>query len=42
MMWVYAGDKPDRIVMEETYCHPEGSRKRTRGSIIRSVDSSIK
>ena len=22
MIWVYAGDKPDRIVMDETYCHP--------------------
>jgi len=23
MVWVYAGDKPDRIVMDETFCHPE-------------------
>jgi mannose-6-phosphate isomerase-like protein (cupin superfamily) len=23
MLWVYAGDRPDRIVMEETYCHPQ-------------------
>ena len=23
MIWVYAGDKPDRIVMDETFCHPE-------------------
>jgi quercetin dioxygenase-like cupin family protein len=23
MIWVYAGDMPDRIVMEESYCHPE-------------------
>ena len=23
MLWVYAGDRPDRIVMDETYCHPE-------------------
>jgi quercetin dioxygenase-like cupin family protein len=23
MVWVYAGDKPDRIVMDESYCHPE-------------------
>jgi len=22
MVWVYAGDKPDRIVMDESYCHP--------------------
>ncbi len=25
MVWVYAGDRPDRIVMEEAYCHPERS-----------------
>jgi quercetin dioxygenase-like cupin family protein len=23
MIWVYAGDMPDRIVMDESYCHPE-------------------
>jgi len=23
MIWVYAGDMPDRIVLEESYCHPE-------------------
>lgn len=23
MIWVYAGDMPDRIVMDERYCHPE-------------------
>jgi len=23
MVWVYAGDKPDRIVMDEIFCHPE-------------------
>jgi len=23
MVWVYAGDKPDRIVVDETFCHPE-------------------
>jgi quercetin dioxygenase-like cupin family protein len=22
MIWVYAGDRPDRIVMDETFCHP--------------------
>lgn len=22
MIWVYAGDMPDRIVMDESYCHP--------------------
>jgi mannose-6-phosphate isomerase-like protein (cupin superfamily) len=22
MIWVYAGDRPDRIVMDENYCHP--------------------
>lgn len=24
MIWVYAGDMPDRIVMDESYCHPGG------------------
>jgi quercetin dioxygenase-like cupin family protein len=28
MIWVYAGDRPDRIVMDETFCHPE----RVKGS----------
>jgi mannose-6-phosphate isomerase-like protein (cupin superfamily) len=23
MIWVYAGDRPDRIVMDESYCHPD-------------------
>jgi len=23
MVWVYAGDKPDRIVMDEIFCHPD-------------------
>ena len=23
MVWVYAGDMPDRIVMDEHFCHPE-------------------
>ncbi len=23
MIWVYAGDMPDRIVMGEHFCHPE-------------------
>ena len=27
MIWVYAGDKPDRIVMDESFCHPEKSKK---------------
>jgi quercetin dioxygenase-like cupin family protein len=27
MIWVYAGDKPDRIVMDESYCQPEKARK---------------
>ncbi len=31
MLWVYAGDRPDRIVMDETYCHPEKARG-TRGA----------
>jgi mannose-6-phosphate isomerase-like protein (cupin superfamily) len=26
MVWVYAGDKPDRIVMDESYCHPEKAK----------------
>jgi quercetin dioxygenase-like cupin family protein len=26
MVWVYAGDKPDRIVMDESCCHPEKSK----------------
>jgi mannose-6-phosphate isomerase-like protein (cupin superfamily) len=26
MIWVYAGDKPDRIVMDEGFCHPEKSK----------------
>jgi quercetin dioxygenase-like cupin family protein len=24
MIWVYAGDMPDRIVVDETFCHPPG------------------
>jgi len=27
MVWVYAGDKPDRIVMDESFCHPEKVKK---------------
>jgi mannose-6-phosphate isomerase-like protein (cupin superfamily) len=27
MIWVYAGEKPDRIVMDESYCHPEKAKK---------------
>jgi hypothetical protein len=26
MIWVYAGDMPDRIVLDESYCHPEMGR----------------
>ncbi len=26
MVWVYAGDRPDRIVMAEPRCHPETAR----------------
>jgi mannose-6-phosphate isomerase-like protein (cupin superfamily) len=26
MVWVYAGDMPDRIVMEERFCHPENAK----------------
>jgi quercetin dioxygenase-like cupin family protein len=29
MIWVYAGDRPDRIVMDEKCCHPD---RGTRGS----------
>jgi len=32
MIWVYAGDRPDRIVMDETFCHPEqATPKGSRG-----------
>jgi quercetin dioxygenase-like cupin family protein len=27
MIWVYAGNKPDRIVMDESYCHPDKGKK---------------
>jgi quercetin dioxygenase-like cupin family protein len=27
MVWVYAGDMPDRIVMDEHFCHPEKVRE---------------
>jgi quercetin dioxygenase-like cupin family protein len=37
MFWVYAGDRPDRIVMDEANCHPE---KATVGR--RSVDESAR
>ena len=26
MVWVYAGDKPDRIVMDESHCHPDKAK----------------
>jgi len=26
MIWVYAGDRPDRIVVDETHCHPEKAK----------------
>jgi mannose-6-phosphate isomerase-like protein (cupin superfamily) len=29
MIWVYAGDRPDRIVMDETFCHPEPVKRDT-------------
>jgi mannose-6-phosphate isomerase-like protein (cupin superfamily) len=28
MVWVYAGDKPDCIVMDETFCHPDSPKDR--------------
>jgi quercetin dioxygenase-like cupin family protein len=28
MIWVYAGDRPDRIVMDEAFCHPGESKRR--------------
>jgi mannose-6-phosphate isomerase-like protein (cupin superfamily) len=32
MIWVYAGDRPDRIVMDETFCHPDQAKpKGSRG-----------
>jgi mannose-6-phosphate isomerase-like protein (cupin superfamily) len=27
MIWVYAGARPDRIVMDETFCHPDRGRR---------------
>jgi len=35
MIWVYAGDRPDRIVMDETLCHPEKAKgnQGNRGSL---------
>jgi mannose-6-phosphate isomerase-like protein (cupin superfamily) len=30
MIWVYAGDRPDRIVMDEAFCHPD------RGKVTRA------
>ena len=27
MVWVYAGGMPDRIVMDETFCHPDRIRR---------------
>ena len=27
MIWVYAGARPDRIVMDETFCHPDRVRR---------------
>jgi mannose-6-phosphate isomerase-like protein (cupin superfamily) len=26
MIWVYAGDRPDRIVMDEVFCHPDTAK----------------
>jgi len=26
MIWVHAGDRPDRIIVDETFCHPERAR----------------
>jgi quercetin dioxygenase-like cupin family protein len=26
MIWVYAGDRPDRIVMDESFCHPHQAK----------------
>ena len=30
MIWVYAGDMPDRIVMDEHFCHPRRRGRRSR------------
>jgi mannose-6-phosphate isomerase-like protein (cupin superfamily) len=30
MVWVYAGEQPDRIVMDETFCHPEKAKDKGR------------
>ena len=26
MVWVYAGDRPDRVVVDESHCHPEKTK----------------
>ena len=31
MIWVYAGAKPERIVVDETFCHPEKAKEEARG-----------
>jgi quercetin dioxygenase-like cupin family protein len=36
MIWVYAGDRPDRIVVDELFCHPEKS-KGNRGSVAENT-----
>lgn len=28
MVWVYAGDRPDRIVVDETFCNPDKLKAR--------------
>ena len=33
MIWVYAGDRPDRIVMDETFCHPDRAPRRAEASL---------
>jgi quercetin dioxygenase-like cupin family protein len=29
MIWVYAGDRPDRIVVDEAICHPDKDKRRS-------------
>ena len=39
MIWVHAGDRPDRIIMDETFCHPAKARG-DRGAAIERGSSS--
>ncbi len=43
MVWVYAGDMPDRIVMDEHFCHPEkrGRRSGWASRLIRTFQAMV-